>query len=123
MSVALRAAARSFAPLGRRHLASQATAASNLSAEARQAISRDASLPNPDPTDDSPSASLVRQHSQYMLATYARPSPVFVKGEGSYIWDLENRQYLDFTAGIAVTGLGHCDPGLSRLIAQQVCCC
>jgi len=35
------------------------------------------------------------------------------------MWDLENRQYLDFTAGIAVNSLGHSDPRISRLIAHQ----
>lgn len=55
-----------------------------------------------------------------MVATYARPPPVFVQGEGSYLWDIENRKYLDFTAGIAVTSLGHSDPEFSRLMAQQV---
>ncbi len=55
-----------------------------------------------------------------MVATYARPPPVFVKGEGSYIWDIDNRKYLDFTAGIAVNALGHCDPEFTHLIAQQV---
>lgn len=55
-----------------------------------------------------------------MVATYSRPPPVFVKGEGSYIWDIENRKYLDFTAGIAVNALGHCDPEFSKLMAQQV---
>lgn len=54
-----------------------------------------------------------------MVTTYARPPPVFVKGEGSYIYDLDNRKYLDFTAGIAVNALGHCDPEFSKLLAQQ----
>jgi acetylornithine aminotransferase len=35
------------------------------------------------------------------------------------MWDMENRQYLDFTAGIAVNSLGHADERISRLIAQQ----
>jgi acetylornithine aminotransferase len=55
-----------------------------------------------------------------MVATYARPPPVFVKGEGSYVWDIENRKYLDFTAGIAVNALGHCDPEIAQLAAEQV---
>lgn len=55
-----------------------------------------------------------------MVATYARPPPVFVQGEGSWLWDIENRKYLDFTAGIAVTALGHCDAEFSKIIAQQV---
>jgi acetylornithine aminotransferase len=45
---------------------------------------------------------------------------MFVKGQGMYLWDVENRKYLDFTAGIAVNALGHCDPGISNIIAQQV---
>lgn len=55
-----------------------------------------------------------------MVATYTRPPPVFVHGEGSWIWDIENRKYLDFTAGIAVNALGHCDPEFARIIADQV---
>jgi acetylornithine aminotransferase len=83
-------------------------------------IKRDASLPNPDPSADSASAALVREHAPYMVATYSRPPPVFVKGEGSYLWDIENRKYLDLTAGIAVNSLGHCEPGVSKLMAEQV---
>jgi acetylornithine aminotransferase len=54
-----------------------------------------------------------------MVATYVRPPPMFVKGKGCYLWDAENRKYLDFTAGIAVNALGHCDPEMGRLMAQQ----
>ena len=57
-----------------------------------------------------------------MVKTYVRPPPMFVKGEGCYLWDVENRKYLDLTAGIAVNALGHCDPEMSKLIAQQVAC-
>lgn len=55
-----------------------------------------------------------------MVATYSRPPPVFVQGEGSWLWDIENRKYLDFTAGIAVTALGHSDEGFTRILADQV---
>jgi acetylornithine aminotransferase len=54
-----------------------------------------------------------------MVRTYTRPPPMFIKGQGSYLYDIENRKYLDFTSGIAVNALGHCDPELSRLIAEQ----
>ncbi|KAI1765233.1 putative acetylornithine aminotransferase precursor [Hypoxylon sp. FL1150] len=114
--MAFRLPVRRIAPAGVRGLSSQATAASNRS---RNVTSGDAPLPNPDPSEDSPSASLVKDYSRYMLATYARPPLVFVKGEGSYLWDAENRQYLDFTAGIAVNGLGHSDPGLAKIIVDQ----
>ncbi|KAK1707510.1 acetylornithine and succinylornithine aminotransferase [Colletotrichum acutatum] len=80
---------------------------------------KQSSVPNPDPTEDSPSAALVREHAPYMVATYARPPPVFVQGQGSLLWDVEGRKYLDFTAGIAVNALGHCDPELTQILTEQ----
>lgn len=44
---------------------------------------------------------------------------MFQKGEGCYLYDIDNRQYLDFTAGIAVNALGHCDPEISKMLYQQ----
>ena len=55
-----------------------------------------------------------------MVPTYVRPTPVMVQGEGCYLWDMENRRYLDLTAGIAVVGLGHADPGVTQTISKQV---
>lgn len=54
-----------------------------------------------------------------MVPTYVRPPPMFQKGEGCYLYDIENRQYLDFTSGIAVNSLGHCDPEMAKLLYQQ----
>jgi acetylornithine aminotransferase len=115
-------ARRLAAAAGRRYLSasSPAAAGSNLSQQIKQAIAHDASVPNPDPAEDSASAAMINEHAKYMLATYARPPPVFVRGEGSYLYDLENRKYLDFTSGIAVNSLGHCDPGVWHVIADQV---
>ena len=36
-----------------------------------------------------------------------RPSNVFVKGQGSWLWDQEGKKYLDFIQGWAVNCLGH----------------
>lgn len=44
---------------------------------------------------------------------------MFEKGQGCYLYDVENRAYLDFTAGIAVNALGHCDPGMATILAEQ----
>lgn len=77
-------------------------------------------MPTPDPSSDSATAALINDQMNYLVATYARPMPMFVKGDGCYLWDLENRRYLDMTAGIAVTSLGHSDPEMSRILAQQV---
>ncbi|KAK4121764.1 acetylornithine and succinylornithine aminotransferase [Parathielavia appendiculata] len=116
---ALRLAAAARPAAARFYSQSATVPTASASSVTAAQIQRDAALPNPDPADDSASAALVREHAPFMVATYARPPPVFVKGEGSYLWDIENRKYLDFTAGIAVNSLGHCDPQVSKLIAQQ----
>ncbi|ODV90779.1 hypothetical protein CANCADRAFT_2505 [Tortispora caseinolytica NRRL Y-17796] len=72
-----------------------------------------------DPDAASKSAQFVEEYLPYMLATYSRPLPVFQKGEGSILIDIEGRKYIDFTAGIAVNSLGHCDPEVSAVIAKQ----
>jgi predicted acetylornithine/succinylornithine family transaminase len=45
-----------------------------------------------------------------LLPTYARQNVTLVRGEGSWVYDADGRQYLDLLAGIAVVGLGHCHP-------------
>jgi 4-aminobutyrate aminotransferase len=44
----------------------------------------------------------------------------WVRGEGHRLWDDEARSYLDFACGIAVTGLGHAHPRVTRAIHDQV---
>ena len=45
-----------------------------------------------------------------VLPTYARADVTIVRGDGCRVWDDTGREYLDFVAGIAVVGLGHCAP-------------
>ena len=54
-----------------------------------------------------------------VMGTYARQPVVFVRGEGARLWDSEGNEYLDFLAGIAVTGIGHCHPHLVEAITAQ----
>ncbi|PGH05752.1 acetylornithine aminotransferase [Blastomyces parvus] len=72
-----------------------------------------------DPAPDSRSGAFVSERDPFMVPTYVRPTPVIDSGEGCYLWDIEQRKYLDFTAGIAVTSLGHSDPGVAEIISQQ----
>lgn len=81
---------------------------------------KEAALPNPDPSADSITASFVNERAPFMVPTYVRPAPMMMKGQGCYLWDMENRRYLDMTAGIAVNSLGHCDPEIAKIIAEQV---
>ena len=45
-----------------------------------------------------------------VLPVYARQDLTFVHGDGTTLYDADGRAYLDFLAGIAVVGLGHCHP-------------
>jgi len=56
---------------------------------------------------------------EYVMGTYNRQPVVFVRGEGARLWDSNGREYLDFLAGIAVVGVGHCHPRIAEAIANQ----
>jgi predicted acetylornithine/succinylornithine family transaminase len=64
------------------------------------------------------SEEIIATHKQYVMPTYA-PGLVLVKGKGLKVWDADGREYLDFLAGIAVLGLGHCHPAVVKAIRQQ----
>ncbi|WP_341921788.1 acetylornithine transaminase [Hydrocarboniphaga effusa] len=48
-----------------------------------------------------------------------RPPPVFVRGQGSWLWDREGRRYLDFVQGWAVNSLGHSPALIAETLAAQ----
>ena len=48
-----------------------------------------------------------------------RPKVVFVRGEGSLLWDDKGKRYLDFIQGWAVNCLGHSPPAVARALAAQ----
>lgn len=55
----------------------------------------------------------------HVMQTYARQPVQLIRGKGIRVWDSAGREYLDFLAGIAVCGTGHCHPRVSEAIAQQ----
>ena len=48
-----------------------------------------------------------------------RPNLIFVRGEGSWLWDQNNRRYLDFIQGWAVNALGHCPVEIIDALTHQ----
>src|SRR4051794_31465682 len=54
-----------------------------------------------------------------LMEITARPPTVFVRGEGSYLWDDSGKRYLDFIQGWAVNCLGHSQPAIAEALAQQ----
>ncbi len=53
------------------------------------------------------------------IGTYSRYPAVMVKGAGCHLFDADGNKYLDFLAGIAVCGLGHCHPAVTAAITHQ----
>jgi acetylornithine/N-succinyldiaminopimelate aminotransferase len=54
-----------------------------------------------------------------LMEITARPQIVFVRGEGSWLWDHDGRRYLDFVQGWAVNCLGHSPAVLADALARQ----
>ena len=57
---------------------------------------------------------------QVLVPTYAPAAMVPVRAQGLDLWDQDGKQYLDFTAGIAVTSLGHAHPVLVAALSKQI---
>jgi len=57
--------------------------------------------------------------NRYMVPTYAPAPFIPVKGEGSVVFDQQGKEYIDFTAGIAVNVLGHANPKLKQALNAQ----
>ncbi len=57
--------------------------------------------------------------SNALLATYSPTKFSLARGEGIRVWDENEREYIDFGSGIAVTSLGHCHPHLVQAMQDQ----
>ena len=54
-----------------------------------------------------------------LMPTYGPPSVMFVRGEGTQLWDADGQRYLDFLSGLAVTSLGHSHPAVADALSEQ----
>jgi predicted acetylornithine/succinylornithine family transaminase len=62
---------------------------------------------------------ITARESRHVLGTYRRLPVLFVRGEGSRLYDADGREYLDLVSGIGVASLGHAHPGLAAAVAEQ----
>ncbi|MSX00447.1 MAG: acetylornithine transaminase [Actinobacteria bacterium] len=53
------------------------------------------------------------------MPSYGAPTVQFVRGQGSWLWDLDGKKYLDLLSGLAVTSLGHSHPAVSQALCEQ----
>jgi acetylornithine/N-succinyldiaminopimelate aminotransferase len=54
-----------------------------------------------------------------LMNTYARLPVTFDRGDGVWLRDTNGKQYLDALSGIAVCGLGHAHPEVTKAICEQ----
>lgn len=57
--------------------------------------------------------------SQVLMPNYGTRDVVLARGEGTRVWDVEGREYLDLLGGISVNNLGHCHPAVVSAIREQ----
>ena len=63
---------------------------------------------------------LIERDQAVISPSYARAYPfVMDHGKGSWVWDVDGNQFLDFAAGIAVTATGHSHPKVVQAIKDQ----
>jgi predicted acetylornithine/succinylornithine family transaminase len=53
------------------------------------------------------------------MPVFGAPQVMFVRGQGTELWDVDGRRFLDFLSGIAVTSLGHSHPAVAQAICEQ----
>jgi acetylornithine/N-succinyldiaminopimelate aminotransferase len=56
---------------------------------------------------------------KFVVPSYSRFDLVLERGEGSYVWDVTGKRYLDLAGGIAVCSLGHAHPEMTRALTDQ----
>ncbi|MDD9331288.1 MAG: aspartate aminotransferase family protein [Wolbachia sp.] len=56
----------------------------------------------------------------YIVNAYNRLEVPIIRGEGVYLFDELGKKYLDFTAGIATTSLGHCHSHIVGKLKEQL---
>ncbi len=56
---------------------------------------------------------------QRFLQTGKRLPVILTRGDGTKVWDIDGKEYLDFVGGIAVVSLGHCHPVVVDALKRQ----
>ncbi|HSM54775.1 MAG TPA: acetyl ornithine aminotransferase family protein [Candidatus Sulfomarinibacteraceae bacterium] len=64
---------------------------------------------------------IIERDHKSLSPSYTREYPLVVgRAEGSEVWDVDGRRYLDFMAGIAVLNVGHRHPHVQEALEAQI---
>jgi len=66
------------------------------------------------------SEAVIELFDKYVVPNYGRFPAALERGEGSYVWDVDGRRYLDLFPGWGCNLLGHCPGPIVQAVQQQV---
>ena len=64
--------------------------------------------------------SKIQAAEENLIHVYNRFPIALDHGEGMYLYDTEGKEYLDFAAGFAVSGLGYDNKELNQALKDQI---
>ncbi len=65
-------------------------------------------------------AELIKIEDQFGAHNYHPLDVVIARAEGSWVWDVEGKRYLDFLAAYSAVNQGHCHPRLIKVMEEQM---
>jgi acetylornithine aminotransferase/acetylornithine/N-succinyldiaminopimelate aminotransferase len=76
-------------------------------------------VPSPPAVVRNEAAAIQALFQQHVVPSYGRFDLAFSRGQGSHLWDVAGRRYLDLGGGIAVCCLGHAPPEITQALVEQ----
>ena len=61
-----------------------------------------------------------KSYNDFVIPSYNKTPLIFVKGKGSFLWDVQGKKYLDFFPGWGAGNLGHCHPKVLSAVRDQI---
>lgn len=62
---------------------------------------------------------VIEQEEQYGARNYAPLPVILTRGEGVYVWDIDNKRYIDMMSAYSAVSHGHCHPGILKALNEQ----
>ena len=70
-------------------------------------------------TEMTASEALLSRYESSYVTVFGPPKLALKRGEGSYVYDVDGKRYLDYLGGVAVNCLGHAHPRVAEAVAEQ----
>ena len=65
------------------------------------------------------SQKFLEREERFSAHNYHPLPVVLTRGEGVYVWDVDNKRYYDFLSGYSAVNQGHCHPKIIQALIEQ----